>query len=266
MEDEDQKIEKESPDAAEDAISEAQDDSAVVCSKCDLPSDKLRKYKYEGSLDCDGLRHGFGKAYFSNGDVYEGEYKLGLRHGLGTYTFKKGGVYVGSWMNGMKHGQGTFNYCDSTNYTGEFCEDKRQGYGKYEYSNSDVYEGYWSNHKRHGYGSYIYFQAGVKFQGLWKEGCRTSEGSLTLFDGSPVPELSPGCIQVPIMVENPPDTIRCEYLPSQDVEREMMLMKPEKVVQQLETPHASLVLNEQNFQTVQTNNQFKQNIENDRNA
>ena len=40
---------------------------------------------YEGSRNDEEERHGYGKAYFNNGDTYEGLYEHGKRHGKGTY-------------------------------------------------------------------------------------------------------------------------------------------------------------------------------------
>ena len=36
--------------------------------------------------------HGFGKLVFSNGDVYEGQFKGSMAHGYGKYTHADGSV------------------------------------------------------------------------------------------------------------------------------------------------------------------------------
>lgn len=62
--------------------------------KCDYPNGR-----YEGELN--GLkRHGIGKYYFNNGDVYEGGWKNGKKHGSGKYTFDNGDYEWSVWNEG----------------------------------------------------------------------------------------------------------------------------------------------------------------------
>lgn len=39
----------------------------------------------------DDQRCGFGKYYYINGDIYEGEWQNHVRHGQGTYTYAETG-------------------------------------------------------------------------------------------------------------------------------------------------------------------------------
>jgi len=64
-----------------------------------------------------GLKQGYGKLTYENGDIYEGEFKNNLWHGPGILTLKDGWVYKCSFINGMKHGKGT--YTDLENNTHE---------------------------------------------------------------------------------------------------------------------------------------------------
>lgn len=43
----------------------------------------------------EGMRQGWGKLYYPNGDFYEGQFKNGARHGLGKFYEQKGGSYDG---------------------------------------------------------------------------------------------------------------------------------------------------------------------------
>ena len=43
---------------------------------------------YTGALDEKGLRSGIGSCKWSDGDVYEGDWKNNLRHGNGKFTDK----------------------------------------------------------------------------------------------------------------------------------------------------------------------------------
>jgi hypothetical protein len=50
----------------------------------------------------DGERHGTGKITFSNGEIYQGEFKYHKRHGKGVYTYPDGRYMIGEWLGGKK--------------------------------------------------------------------------------------------------------------------------------------------------------------------
>lgn len=52
-----------------------------------------------------GRWHGYGRASFSNGDSYEGEYKFDQRHGRGVYKWHDGRVYDGMFSEDKRHGR-----------------------------------------------------------------------------------------------------------------------------------------------------------------
>ena len=59
---------------------------------------------YEGEVNENNDKHGWGKMTYLNGDVYEGEWKKDLYHGWGKITYDNGDVYEGggntveTWM------------------------------------------------------------------------------------------------------------------------------------------------------------------------
>ncbi|KAG0467690.1 hypothetical protein HPP92_019270 [Vanilla planifolia] len=57
---------------------------------------------YEGKM-C-----GRGVMKWLNGDVFNGHWLDGLEHGLGYYYYSDGSCYVGTWSMGLKDGQGTY--------------------------------------------------------------------------------------------------------------------------------------------------------------
>ncbi|KAF7205120.1 radial spoke head 1 homolog [Nothobranchius furzeri] len=140
----------------------------------DVGSDELDEGspdgRYEGDRNEEGERHGFGKAFFPNGDMYEGDYKNGMRHGQGTYRFCNGARYIGGYYQNRKHEQGVFYYPDGSKYEGSWLEDLRHGHGIYTYPNGDTYVGEWQSNKRHGQGLYHYKDTGVKYTGTWVNG------------------------------------------------------------------------------------------------
>lgn len=55
--------------------------------------------KYYGTFK-NGLRHGFGKYLFCNGDIYEGMWNANQRHGEGLYQYQNGEAYRGTYKFG----------------------------------------------------------------------------------------------------------------------------------------------------------------------
>lgn len=61
------------------------------------------------------VRHGNGTQKFSNGSIYEGEWKNNQANGKGRLTFKNGDYYDGEWVNNQAEGHGTFvTYFENT--------------------------------------------------------------------------------------------------------------------------------------------------------
>uniref|UniRef100_A0A1A7XT03 Radial spoke head 1 homolog n=2 Tax=Iconisemion striatum TaxID=60296 RepID=A0A1A7XT03_9TELE len=143
----------------------------------DVESDEGRPTgRYEGDRNEREERHGFGKAFFPNGDIYEGHYQNGIRHGQGTYRFHNGARYIGNYYQNLKHGQGIFYYPDGSKYEGSWLEDLKHGHGVYTYPNGDTYDGDWQRNLRHGQGIYHYKDTGVKYTGTWESGNMESTG------------------------------------------------------------------------------------------
>lgn len=87
--------------------------------------------KYDGDLNSQGERDGYGVFVADNGNTYKGEWKNDKRHGHGEALYNTGDMYIGSWMNCKRHGHGTMHI-----------------------ENGDVYEGGWNNGFKDGPGTY----------------------------------------------------------------------------------------------------------------
>ncbi|XP_074458843.1 radial spoke head 1 homolog [Larus michahellis] len=134
--------------------------------------------EYDGERNSEGERHGRGKAFLPNGDIYDGEYEHGFRSGQGTYRFRNGACYIGKYLLNKKHGRGIFYYPDGSKYEGDWVNDQRHGHGVYTYANGDTYTGEWFNHNRHGQGRYIYKDTGAIYVGGWVNGNQEGEAEL----------------------------------------------------------------------------------------
>ena len=111
--------------------------------------------------------YGEGIMTFSDGEIYEGEWKDGKIDGKGTYNFSNGNVYKGEFKDNGINGQGTFNYFNGDVCEGNFKNGRRDGKCVYKFSNGDVFEGYYEDDKmNHGI---LKFSGGEVFEGDFKD-------------------------------------------------------------------------------------------------
>lgn len=157
---------------------------------------------YEGEmLQGECLRDGRGVCLYSNGTLYEGEWKRNKEHGIGTLmsSDRKRIIYKGEWERGRMHGQGTYYYSHDnplymrrneekdgsgggSRYEGEFKENARHGLGKYVLPNGSVYDGEWRDNVMSGRGTFSWTDGSV-YVGHWKDGRRNGQGTLRTSDG-----------------------------------------------------------------------------------
>ena len=88
---------------------------------------------------------GNGKAFYDDGEYYEGQWKNNLRHGKGIQFYKNGKI----------------------KYEGDFSEDYFEGNGKLFKENGDYYEGQFEKDLKHGKGIEYYSDGKIKFKGIW---------------------------------------------------------------------------------------------------
>jgi radial spoke head protein 1 len=108
--------------------------------------------------------------YPLRGEIYEGEFKNGLRDGFGKYSYGNGDKYEGEYRENEKHGIGKMTYNEKGTYHGYFESGARHGEGVFMYPNSDVYSGWWRNGTKHGKGTYVFKESKMKFIGEWSDG------------------------------------------------------------------------------------------------
>ncbi len=145
----------------------------------------LEEGTYTGGVT-DGKPDGQGKMEYTNGQVYEGEWKDGVRSGQGRCTWPDGGYYDGEWANDKWNGQGT-NYMggskDVDYYVGGFADGKRNGHGIFTWANGDSIETEWVNGVINGKGTYTWSN-GTVAAGEWVDGEWDGEWTITFADGT----------------------------------------------------------------------------------
>jgi hypothetical protein len=112
--------------------------------------DCLTKQKgvfYEGKLNKNDVPNGKGTYVYTNGTVYDGEWKNGNKHGKGKESFKTGDVYEGQWKNGKKNGKVKHIFPDGSNFEGNYKNDKKNGHGKFTPSDGKTFEMNYKNGK-----------------------------------------------------------------------------------------------------------------------
>jgi hypothetical protein len=95
---------------------------------------------YEGERDAKGRPEGQGTLRFSEGTVYEGQWKAGKQDGVGTLRRASGEVYEGEYRLGQRTGKGKLRYADGASYEGEWKANAMEGFGTYTFTDGSTYE------------------------------------------------------------------------------------------------------------------------------
>ena len=140
------------------------------------PYDPQRVSVYEGDVNINNQRHGFGRlttvksvylGQWRNGEftgwgretrrsgkVYEGKYINGLLQGKGILKNNKGVSYVGDFKDSKRHGKGILD-THKVHYEGDFQDDKLCGKGRIIFKiEGHVYEGQFDNNEINGFGTF----------------------------------------------------------------------------------------------------------------
>eukprot|EP00934_Nitzschia_sp_Nitz4_P007046 Nitzschia sp. Nitz4//scaffold91_size79674//45896//48403//NITZ4_005372-RA/size79674-processed-gene-0.96-mRNA-1//1//CDS//3329560115//7036//frame0 len=154
---------------------------------------------YEGEM-VNGHREGRGICLFSNGMLYEGEWRRNKEHGRGRLwtADRRRLIYDGEWERGRMQGLGTYYYytgsltdtkgappvdpSGTSRYIGEFKENMRNGTGQYILPDGSVYDGQWSQGKMNGRGVFTWPDCSV-YEGEFKDNQRHGQGLLKTSDG-----------------------------------------------------------------------------------
>ena len=137
--------------------------------------------RYQGSTDDYGLKHGYGRYNWANGNFYDGEYQNDMRNGKGKLASANGDFYSGEFQYNKIHGYGKLTWANGEIYDGDFKDDKMHGHGKLTMANGNIYYGEFNTGKRHGYGictrtKYWWIH---RYEGGWSNDKRHGQGVLS---------------------------------------------------------------------------------------
>lgn len=159
-----------------------------------LLSDKQGN-RYEGTIDTNGNKHGFGSVYSKNDGKleYEGQFKNDTKSGKGIEYDKEGyQTYEGEWASNMKHGDGVnFDKNGDVIFRGQFADNKRNGYCNEFYPSGKLkWSGQYVDGERNGTSIEYHENGEIKIEGIWIDGKLTGlikeyyENAVKAFEGT----------------------------------------------------------------------------------
>ena len=140
---------------------------------------------YEGEINKNNMKEGFGKYIDKNENYYIGQWLSDKKYGIGIeYEKNKSGkkdriVYEGEFVNNEYEGEGTFYPENDGKYIGKWSNNKRNGKGIKYYNdliNMKEYEGDFLNDEYHGEGTYYYKDGKTEYKGGWRNNKRNGKG------------------------------------------------------------------------------------------
>ncbi|CAI2381814.1 unnamed protein product [Moneuplotes crassus] len=167
---------------------------------------------YVGLAKTGGCRHGEGIHYYSNGDIYDGEFLDNQRVGKSRLRFHDGSEYIGQFIEDTADGHGLFadkegnrymslveeqnnnedsHHHDKSFMNGYFLKGKLYGKGEIKYKNGDCYVGILKGTKRHGKGTmaFVTNKSGTdrndigEYEGKWVRDRRDGTGKMIYANG-----------------------------------------------------------------------------------
>ena len=125
----------------------------------------------------------YGRIFFPNDDIYEGDMQNSLPHGGGTIFFSNGEIYKGDFIDGEMTGKGTFIYVDKTYYSGDIKEGIFYGKGSMKWNNGTEYHGFFINSALSGKGKMFNNNMGEKYIGHFDRNEFNGKGTYTYKNG-----------------------------------------------------------------------------------
>ena len=82
---------------------------------------------YVGERNSDGERHGQGTEFYSDGSLYDGQWKNDVKDGTGRVIYLNGLEFMGLFTDGIRNGNATITWPDGKIFKGFFTNDSGDG-------------------------------------------------------------------------------------------------------------------------------------------
>lgn len=125
----------------------------------------------------------YGRIFFQNGDIYEGEMKNSLPEGNGHITYKNGDKYIGNFKQGDLNGKGQYIFSDGTKYDGYIENGYFNGKGTMIWDNGTRYDGYFSDSSLCGEGKLINSNGNESYIGNFDKNEFNGKGAYSYLNG-----------------------------------------------------------------------------------
>lgn len=142
----------------------------IIFGRIFFPNGKI----YEGEIK-NSVPHGKGKMCFDNRESYEGDFAMGEMTGNGTFIFADKTVYNGGMRNGLFNGKGKMKWNNGIEYDGNFLDSTFSGKGKIFNVQGEEYEGNFDKNEFNGEGIYS-FNNGDEYKGNFEYGIKKGRG------------------------------------------------------------------------------------------
>ena len=150
----------------------------IIFGRIFFPNDNI----YEGELT-HSKPNGKGKMLFSCGDIYKGDFIFGEITGKGTYIFNDKTYYCGDFIKGVFSGEGSMKWSNGVEYHGSFSDSSLNFKGKIFHDLlHEKYIGNFLDNEFNGKGIYKYKNGDI-YEGNFEYGLRKGKGKYKNING-----------------------------------------------------------------------------------
>ena len=125
----------------------------------------------------------YGRIFFPNYDIYEGEIENSIPNGSGIFYFANNEIYKGHFLNGEINGRGTFIYSDKSFYCGDIKNEIFNGEGSMKWNDGTEYHGSFKNSYLNGKGKMFNNIVKEKYEGNFNRNEFNGNGIYTYKNG-----------------------------------------------------------------------------------
>ena len=129
---------------------------------------------YEGEMK-NSVPNGKGKFLFANGEEYKGDFEQGEMTGIGVFIFSDKTEYNGAIENGIFNGKGKMKWINGIEYEGDFANSSISGFGTITNIQNEKYKGSFDKNEFNGQGTY-YYSNGDEYEGNFEYGIKRGKG------------------------------------------------------------------------------------------